>query len=198
MVYVSHSVAEVARLANTLVVLSNGRVEAAGPVGAVMGRLDMVSLIGLDEAGAVLETRVAGTDLAAGLTTLRSVAGDLYVPDLDLPAETPVRIRIRARDVMVATRAPSDLSAVNVLEGTVAEIRAHGGGAMEIRLDCHGEAIVARLTRHSVERLGIEPGRRVYAVVKAVAIDGHRLGSSAGASADAETATQGGGDTWTA
>ena len=187
MVYVSHSVAEVARLANTLVVLSDGRVKASGPVGEVMARLDMISLIGLEEAGAVLEARVVRTDTAVGLTTLRSAAGDLYVPHLDLPAGTPVRIRIRARDVMVATRAPSDLSALNVLEGTVAEVRAHGGGASEIRLDCGGEAIVARLTRHSVERLGIEPGRRVYAVVKAVAIDGHQLGASAGAAADAET-----------
>ena len=187
MVYVSHSVAEVARLANTLVVLSDGRVKASGPVGEVMARLDMISLIGLEEAGAVLEARVVRTDAAVGLTTLRSAAGDLYVPHLDLPAGTPVRIRIRARDVMVATRAPSDLSALNVLEGTVAEVRAHGGGASEIRLDCGGEAIVARLTRHSVERLGLEPGRRVYAVVKAVAIDGHQLSASAGAAADAET-----------
>ena len=172
MVYVSHSVPEVTRLASTLVVLSDGRVEATGPVGAVMSRLDLVGLIGHEEAGAVLETIVAGVDAASGLTALRSPAGDLYVPRLDLPLATPVRVRIRARDVMVATRPPSDLSALNVLEGKVAEVGDGDAASVEIRLDCRGESLVARLTRHSVERLDLHAGRQVYAVVKAVAIEG--------------------------
>jgi molybdate transport system ATP-binding protein len=171
-VYVSHAVSEVARLANTLVVLAGGRVVAAGPVGDVMSRLEVVPLLGRDEAGAVLETKVAASDAASGLTTLRSAIGDLYVPRLDLPAGSAVRIRIRARDVMIATRAPSHLSALNVLEGTVVEMRGADGAVVELRLDCRGEPLVARLTRHSVDRLGLEPGRRVYAIVKAVAIDG--------------------------
>jgi molybdate transport system ATP-binding protein len=172
MVYVSHSVPEVTRLASTMVVLSDGRVEAAGPVSAVMSRLDLVGVIGREEAGAVLETVVAGIDAASGLTTLRSLAGDLYAPRLDLRPGTPVRVRIRARDVMIATRPPSDLSALNVLVGKVAEVGGGDAASVEIRLDCRGESLVARLTRHSVERLDLHPGRDVYAVVKAVAIDG--------------------------
>ena len=191
-VYVSHSVAEVARLASTLVVLSDGHVEAAGPVGAVMSRLDLVALIGREEAGAVLETTVIGVDAASGLTTLRSAAGDLYVPRLDLRPGTAVRVRILARDVMIATRPPPDLSALNVLDGQVAEIGAGDGAVVEIRLDCAGESLVARLTRHSVSRLHLQPGRPVYAVVKAVAIDGpiDRRGVGAGdrSPADAEEA----------
>jgi molybdate transport system ATP-binding protein len=171
-VYVSHSVAEVARLASTMVVLSEGRVQASGPVGAVMSRLDLVGLIGREEAGAVLETIVERVDAESGLTTLRTVAGALFVPRLDLSPATPVRVRIRARDVMIATQAPSDLSALNVLQGRVAEIAEGDGAAVEIRLDCGGEALMARLTRHSVSRLGLKPGHPVYAVVKAVAIDG--------------------------
>jgi molybdate transport system ATP-binding protein len=172
MVYVSHSVPEVTRLASTLVVLSEGRVEAAGQVGAVMSRLDLVGVIGREEAGAVLETVVAGIDSASGLSTLRSLAGDLYVPRLDLRPGTPVRVRIRARDVMIATRPPGDLSALNVLEGKVAEVGDGDAASVEIRLDCRGEPLVARLTRHSVARLDIRAGRHVYAVIKAVAIDG--------------------------
>ncbi len=181
MVYVSHSIPEVTRLASTMVVLSEGRVEAAGPVGAVMSRLDLVGVIGREEAGAVLETVVAGIDAASGLTTLRSLAGDLYVPRLDLRPGNPVRVRIRARDVMIATRPPGDLSALNVLEGKVAEVGGGDAASVEIRLDCRGESLVARLTRHSVARLDLHAGRTVFAVVKAVAIDGpvDRPGASA-------------------
>ena len=192
MVYVSHSVPEVTRLASTMVVLSEGRVEAAGLVGAVMSRLDLVGVIGREEAGAVLETVVAGIDAASGLTTLRSLAGDLYAPRLDLRPGTPVRVRIRARDVMIATRPPSDLSALNVLEGKVAEVGGGDAASVEIRLDCRGESLVARLTRHSVARLDLHEGRTVYAVVKAVAIDGPVDRPSSGARestpADAEEA----------
>ena len=94
------------------------------------------------------------------------------MPRLDLRAGTPVRVRIRARDVMIATRPPSDLSALNVLEGKVAEVGGGDAASVEIRLDCRGESLVARLTRHSVARLDLHAGRTVYAVVKAVAIDG--------------------------
>jgi molybdate transport system ATP-binding protein len=192
MVYVSHSVPEVTRLASTMVVLSEGRVEAAGLVGAVMSRLDLVGVIGREEAGAVLETVVAGIDAASGLTTLRSLAGDLYAPRLDLRPGTLVRVRIRARDVMIATRPPSDLSALNVLEGKVAEVGGGDAASVEIRLDCRGESLVARLTRHSVARLDLHAGRTVYAVVKAVAIDGPVDRPAAGARestpADAEEA----------
>jgi molybdate transport system ATP-binding protein len=185
-VYVSHAVAEVARLANTLVVLAGGRVVASGPVGTVMSRLDLVSLVGRDEVGAILETTVAGTDTESGLTTLHSIAGDLYVAGLDLPVASKVRVRIRARDVMVAASAPKDLSALNVLEGIVAEIGPTDGGAAELRLECHGAPLLARLTRHSIDRLGLAPGRRVYAVIKAVAIEGSRSTTGEQAPADAE------------
>jgi molybdate transport system ATP-binding protein len=191
-VYVSHSVPEVTRLASTMVVLSEGRVQAAGPVGAVMSRLDLVGVIGREEAGAVLETVVAGVDAASGLATLRSLAGDLYAPRLDLRPGTPVRVRIRARDVMIATRPPSDLSALNVLPGRVAEVGAEDAASVDIRLDCRGESLVARLTRHSVARLDLHAGRAVYAVVKAVAIEGPVDHPAAGAGkitpADAEEA----------
>src|SRR5262249_20712473 len=191
-VFVSHSVAEVARLASTMVVLAEGRVQASGPVGAVLSRLDLVGLIGREEAGAVLETIVESVDAGSGLTTLRSVAGALFVPRLDLPPASPVRVRIRARDVMIATQAPSDLSALNVLQGRVAQIAEGDGAAPQFRLDWGGEARVARLPRHPVLRLGIKPGHPVYAVVKAVAIDGPidrpAAGSREASTADAEEA----------
>ena len=189
MVYVSHQVAEVARLATTLVVLSEGRVAAAGPTAAIMGRIDLFPLTGRAEAGAILTTRVAEHDLRFGLTTLRAAAGELRVPYTDLRLGQPLRVRIRARDVMIALEPPHGLSALNVLPGTVSEIGQADGPIVQIRLDCAGEALIARLTRRSVETLGLEPGRPVYAVIKSIAVDHHAIAGSppAAPGADAET-----------
>jgi molybdate transport system ATP-binding protein len=188
-VYVSHQVAEVARLATTLVVLSDGRVAAAGPTEAIMGRIDLFPLTGRAEAGAILSTRVAEHDLRFGLTTLRVAAGDLRVPYTGLRLGETLRVRIRARDVMIGLEPPHGLSALNVLPGTVAEIGRADGPIVEIRLDCAGEPLIARLTRRSVEMLGLEPGRQVYAVIKSIAFDHHAMAGAipAAPGADAET-----------
>jgi molybdate transport system ATP-binding protein len=189
-VYVSHSVAEVARLATTLVVLSDGKVAAVGPTAEIMGRIDLFPLTGRAEAGAILATRVAGHDRAFGLTILAAAAGELRVPALDLPVGAALRVRIRARDVMIALTPPEGLSALNVLPGTVVEISAGDGPIVQMRLDCGGDALVARLTRRSVETLGLTPGRAVHAVIKSIAFDHHAFaGAAPGAiGADADTA----------
>ncbi len=188
-VYVSHSIAEVARLANNLVVLADGRVAASGAPAAVMSRLDLFPLAGQPEAGAMLATTIAGEDARFGLTVLRTAAGELRVPHLDLAVGTALRVRIRARDVMIALVRPEGLSALNVLPGTVAEIGAADGPVVEIRLDCAGEPLIARLTRRSIETLGLLPGRPVYAVIKSIAFDSHAFagtlpGGGGGADAD--------------
>jgi len=188
-VYVSHQVAEVARLATTMVVLSEGRVAAVGPTAAIMGRIDLFPLTGRAEAGALLATRVSGHDPVFGLTILRASAGELRVPHLDLPVGAALRVRIRARDVMIALQPPLGLSALNVLPGTVVEIGRAEGPIVEMRLDCRGEALIARLTRRSVETLGLAPGCPVYAVIKSIAFDHHAIAGAAPLSqgADAET-----------
>src|SRR5690606_24968917 len=100
-VYVSHSVAEVARLATTVVVLSNGTVAAVGATREVMSRVDLFPMTGRAEAGAVLEAKVAGHDEEFQLTRLACAAGELIVPRIDLEVGTPIRVRVRARDVML-------------------------------------------------------------------------------------------------
>lgn len=175
-VYVSHAVAEVARLATTVVLLSDGTVEAVGPVASIMTRLDLFPLTGRYEAGAVVETEVLSHDDAVQLTTLRAPVGMLRVPQLPLAVGTPVRVRIRARDVMIALQRPEGLSALNVLEGRIAEIGPDPGPIVELRLDCGGSTLLARVTRQSVQSLGLAPGRPIYAVVKSIAFDRHSLG----------------------
>jgi molybdate transport system ATP-binding protein len=187
-VYVSHSIAEVARLASTLVILSEGRIAAAGPAAEVMTRLDLSPITGRPETGAIIETRIVDHDAAFGLTRLRAAAGELRVPRLELPAGSKVRVRIRARDVMIAVREPTGLSALNVLPGVITEIGPSEGPIAELRLDCRGDALIARLTRQSIATLKLSNGRKVYAVIKSVAFDSRAVGrgSDMAKSADVE------------
>jgi molybdate transport system ATP-binding protein len=188
-VYVSHALAEVTRLATTIVVMTEGRVAAVGPTAEIMGRIDLFPLTGRAEAGAILNTRVAEHDVRFGLTTLRTAAGDLRVPYIDMRLGARLRVRIRARDVMIALEPPQGLSALNILPGTVAEIGEPEGASVEMRLDCNGEALIARLTRRSVEALDLVPGRQVYAVIKSIAFDHQAFAGAAPATpgADADT-----------
>jgi molybdate transport system ATP-binding protein len=170
-VYVSHSVAEVARLASQVVLLSGGRVAAAGPVGATLARLDLLPISGRSSASAVLDVRVAGHDEAGGLTRMDSAAGPLWIPETGLPTGTGVRLRVRARDVLLAVEPPVGLSARNVLPATVAEVGALTAPVVDVRLDVAGAALLAQVTRQSVQALDLRPGRPVYAIIKAVAFD---------------------------
>jgi molybdate transport system ATP-binding protein len=176
-VYVSHSVAEVARLSDTLVVLQGGTVRSAGPTLALMQRLDLLPAAD-GEAGAVIEAVVQSHDDAYGLTTLASRAGRWRAPRLDAAPGKIIRMQIKARDVMIALKRPEEMSALNVIEGTVAEIGPMDGASVEIRLDCSGEALVARLTRYSAERLSLRVGAPVFAVVKSVSFDRASLGAA--------------------
>ncbi len=178
-VYVSHSMPEIVRLADTMVLISGGRVEAVGPVDELTSRLDLRPLTGRYEAGAVLNARVERQDETYGLTELSFAGGRLLVPRLELPAGAELRLRIRARDVSLARHAPKDLSILNVVPCVVREIGIDEGPQVDLQLDANGAALWARITRRSLAALNIEPGARVYALIKAVAIDRYSLGRSA-------------------
>lgn len=171
-VYVSHSVAEVTRLATSLVLLEEGRIAAQGAAREVMGRLDLFPLFGASEAGAILATRVLGHDVEFGLTRLGTRAGELRVPRLDRAAGSSLSLRIRARDVMIATRKPEGLSALNVLPGRIADMRFEDGAIVELALDLGGERLLARITRRAAENLGLAPGLKIYAVIKSITLEG--------------------------
>jgi molybdate transport system ATP-binding protein len=162
--YVSHSVLEVARLATTVVILSEGKVTAAGPVG------DILPLAEASDGGSVLEAVVARHDDEFQLTSLTSQAGELQVPRLAAATGSTVRAYIRSRDVMLSLQRPVEISALNVLAGKVAQITDTGAQA-DVRLDCNGAALVARLTAKSVQRLALAPGRPVFAVIKSVSFE---------------------------
>ncbi|QJR13600.1 molybdenum ABC transporter ATP-binding protein [Usitatibacter palustris] len=176
MVYVSHAVEEVTRLADRVVVIAEGRVIAEGDVAGVMSRPELESLTGRHEAGTVIDARVASLDARYDLTTLEFPGGTLIVPNIDaLPGE-PVRARIRSRDVSLALERPTGLSIQNVLAATVREIGSEFGAIVDVTLDLGGTTLIARITRKAADELGLAPGMRLHALVKAVSIDRRSVG----------------------
>ncbi|WP_061977845.1 molybdenum ABC transporter ATP-binding protein [Aureimonas sp. AU20] len=166
--YVSHSVTEVRRLASHLVMLANGRVVTEGPARSVMDRLDLFPLAADQEPGSELAGRVLSHDRPYGLTAVALAGAVFQLPSLDAPIGASLRLRIRARDVMIATRPPAGLSALNIAPGRILSIDSADPTSADLRLDCSGDIVLARITRRSVEELDLAVGRTVFAIVKAV------------------------------
>jgi molybdate transport system ATP-binding protein len=179
-VYVSHAMEEVVRLADTLVLVSDGRIVAVGPLEELTSRLDLRPLTGRYEAGAVIQARLVRHDETFALSELAFAGGSLRVPRLDLEPGAELRIRIRARDVALALEPPKDISILNVFPGEVRDIGAEPGAQVDVLLDVGGTSLWARITARSRHDLALAMGSRVYALIKAVAIDRHVLGRSAG------------------
>ena len=169
--YVTHALDEVDRLADTLVLLEAGRVLAAGPLPTLAARTDLPTLSGRRDAGAVLACVTAAHDPARGLTWLGFPGGQLVVPLRPEPAGSRLRLRLRARDVAVATEPPHGLSSHNVLPATVAAIDAAGPHEAFVTLQAGPTPLLARLTRDAVGQLALTPGRAVFALVKSTAFD---------------------------
>lgn len=170
-VYVSHSIDEVARLADTLVLMAEGKAIASGPVNQVLARLDLQPLTGQVERSVVLTARVISHDLSAATTLLAHPAGRLFVPLIASPAGTEVRLRVRARDVALAVGEPGLLSIRNRLSATVAEIADGIPPIVEVRLDIAGEPLIAAITRDAAVALDLEVGKPVTALIKVAAFD---------------------------
>jgi molybdate transport system ATP-binding protein len=175
-VYVSHAVGEITRLADTVVLLADGKALAYGPVDEVMGRIDLRPHTGRYESGSVLETVVAAHDLSYGLTTLRFDGGELVVPNVEALVGERVRVRIRARDVSLALARPAGLSMLNVLPATLDAIATEQGPIVDVQLRVGQLPLLARITRRSVHELTLREGQQVYALIKAVALDRRSVG----------------------
>lgn len=171
MVYVSHAVEEVARLADTLVLMTDGKVVASGSVNDVFARLDLRPLTGQFEASVVLSARIVASDPTSGTTVLDHPAGRLSVGPLPQAVGTVARLRVRARDVALAVGDPGNLSIRNRLTATVAEIAPTSGAVVEVRLDVGGDPLIARITREAARALDLSVGQPVTALIKSTAFD---------------------------
>lgn len=178
--YVSHEMDEIMRLADLLVLLGDGKVAAIGPVEELTSRLDLWPLTGRYEAGSVIRTVLRGHDATFGLSELAFPGGRLRVTRIDQKLGTPIRIRIRARDVVLATERPQHLSIRNAFAGKVVEVASGRGPVIDLKLDI-GTAdqpvmLLARITLRAFQELQLAPGKPIFALVKTVSFDRHSFG----------------------
>ena len=170
--YVSHSPDEVARLAVRILLLGDGRRRAAGPAIEILSRLDL-PLAQDAEASAIIDGRVLAHDAAYELTRLEIPGGELRVARIDRPLGAAVRLRIQARDVSLALSEPPESSILNILPAVIQDIRDADRAQTLVRLAVGGgehTQLLARITRHSRDRLRLETGQPVFAQVKTVAL----------------------------
>jgi molybdate transport system ATP-binding protein len=170
-VYVSHAMDEVARLADTLVLLESGRVTAAGDIAAIAAAPALAERLGGFELGAVLRARVEAHDAARGLTHLSFAGGVVAVPQTDLPLGAPVRMRVLGRDVILARQPVAAISVHNQWRAVVRDVRPEGATRVVVSLAVGDSLLLARVTRDAAERLALNAGETVYALCKSVALE---------------------------
>ncbi|HMN21590.1 MAG TPA: molybdenum ABC transporter ATP-binding protein [Ottowia sp.] len=171
--YVTHALDEVARLADHLLLLQDGRVRAHGPTAQVLGRLDVAHQHG-DAAGTLIEGRLQAIDADDQLLHVGFAGGELqclHARDTPLPQiGARLRLRVLARDVSLALAARSDTSILNILPATVRELSGDGPGQVLVALDLAGVPLLARITSKSARALQLAPGQHVFAQIKGVGI----------------------------
>lgn len=172
MVYVSHALDEVARLADHLVLMDAGRVVASGDTQAMLTRLDLPLAHG-DTASAIVQGHVIVHDASDHLTQVGFAGGSLLLTSTTARAAgEPVRLRVQARDVSITLEAQRDTSILNILPATVAGIEDDSPGQRMVALDVGGVRILARVTQRSAQALTLAQGQQVFAQIKGVAVLG--------------------------
>ncbi len=170
MLYVTHAADEVARMADTLVVLQQGRVAACGPVAEVLTRIDAPIVLG-DDVSALLQGTLETRDAQWSLACARFAGGSLWLRDTGLALGTAVRLRVLARDVSIALEPTLRSSIQNSMAAVVRAIAAdtHPSQVL-VQLDCGGALLLARITARAADALGLAVGQTVWAQVKSVAL----------------------------
>ena len=169
--YVSHALDEIARLADHLLLLEDGKLVASGPATDVMTRLNL-PLAHDDAAGAVISATVVSHDTAYHLTLVHFAGGDFTLPQQAIDVGSAVRIRVQARDVSLTLERQTGTSIQNILPVTVTALSPLAPGQVMVQLDAGGSALLARLTARSADALALTVGKPLFAQVKGVAILG--------------------------
>jgi molybdate transport system ATP-binding protein len=169
--YVTHSLEEVAQLADSLVLIDAGRIIGCGALSDIAARADL-PLAQRDDAAAVLLCRVVEHDVGRDLSRLEFGGATLWVPLLDAPLGAERRVRILAREVILAVKPPESISLHNVLPGEVRRITADTARrSVLVEIALAGSALISRVTPDAIVRLALAPGSAVLALIKSTSIE---------------------------
>lgn len=169
MIYVSHSIDEVSRLCDHLILIDDGKIVGSGELHAMLARLDLEMLSG-QNAGSVIDATPVRYDRDYDLTQFGFSGGELHVPGQFEPDGPTLRLRIAASDVSICLSRPQQTTILNILPATVDEIHRTSESSALVRLVLGSEFLVARVTRRSVSSLDLKKGDRVFAQVKSVTV----------------------------
>lgn len=169
--YVSHSVTEVTQLADRVLMIESGRLTASGTASQMLSLPGSSGAISRREAGTVIEATVAQDQPDPRIVKVAAGSLTLWLAGTERRPGKHLRLRIAARDIMLATSRPEGLSALNILEGTITGMEPSGHDQVDVALGCAGTRLTARITSVSADILGLAPGMKVHAVIKTVALD---------------------------
>jgi molybdate transport system ATP-binding protein len=169
--YVSHAISEILQLADRVVLLKQGKLVGTGALNEALTSLEYRGSFGSIRVGAVLDACVASHDPQYGLTQLEFRGQFLFIPLQPVAIGQPMRVHILSSDVsLVVGRTNAPTSVLNILEATIVEVREMDQSSVDVLLDI-GAPLVASITRKSLAHLGLKPGHRVFAHIKAVALN---------------------------
>jgi molybdate transport system ATP-binding protein len=169
MIYVSHSIDEVAQLADHLILLDEGRVVGHGEISEMLTRLDL-SLSRGERAASIIEATVSSHDEDYNLTVIDFSGGRFFVPRKQLSIGCEVRLRIEARDVSLTTLRQDETSILNILPAIVDEIVDEGDAQVIVRLRVGDDLLLSCITKKSADLLKLQIGKEIYAQIKSVAL----------------------------
>ena len=166
--YVSHAVEEVSRLATRVVAFEQGRAIAIGAPDEVLSRVPHGS--GTMPAGNFISASVKAHHLKDGLTEAESRAGQLFLRHVDVPEGTPIRVFVPISEIVIATGKVAGLSTLNRLSGQISAIEEGRDASVEVAVNCEGEVLRAEVTKRSAESLGLSLGQPVHLLFKTVSL----------------------------
>jgi molybdate transport system ATP-binding protein len=174
MVFVSHQLEEVLRLATHVALMEAGHIIAFGSLSDISLRPEFRAIVGPEVVGAVIDGTVIQVDADGGMADVQLGRGILHISVQDVRVGARMRIQLLARDIILATESPRGLSVRNALEGVITELSADVGQAILVKVDIGaGAAVLARVTRSAMEALGLHVSMAVWVLVKAVSARGH-------------------------
>ena len=169
-IYVSHSLSEVARLASQIATLKNGKMMSYGSTADVMSDPSLVQDLGIRTAGSILKARVY-EHFPDGISKLKTSAGAIFIPSATAPVGAALNLRILARDVTISLSKPKDISALNILPAKVVSIKKGDGPGTIVELSSGEDKILARITSRSAETLDLSLNTPCFAIIKSLSIN---------------------------